>query len=133
MDQLLIIFQIILFSVVGTYLYRLYSKTLPEPDGSDLLFKTRGGGSVNFNSNGLYLHLTWPFVTIHLFKDIIELNYGGRKVTLLYSDVTEVSRYYSGIRIHHKDSKQPTFVTFGSRKSEEIMRRIIDHMSKSVS
>jgi hypothetical protein len=134
MDSLLLsIFNLLIFSVVGVYLYRTYRGTLPEPDNTDLIFKARGGGSVSIDSTSLYYHLTWPFVIIHLYQDRLLLNYGGKKVNLLYSEITEVRLLLiSGIEIRHNNPNQPITLRFWSWKKSKEIKKLIDERSNKI-
>lgn len=134
MDSLLIgLFNIVIFSIVSVFLYRLYRGTLPEPDNMDLILKARGGGSVSIDSSSLYLHLTWPFVTIYLYQDRLLLNYGGKKVNLLYSEISEVKLLLiSGIEIQHNNPNQPITLRFWSWKKSKMIKKLIDERRSKI-
>ena len=134
---LILLFTVILFTLAGKSLYGLYRGTTPEPDEPDLIFKERGGGWVGTNWPWM-IQMTWPFVTIHLYKNRLLLNYGGKKVELLYSEITKVSLFYipiiaEGVRIHHNNQKKPVLLRFWSfGKSRKIKKLIEGGMNKSV-
>lgn len=135
MDSLLLgLFNLVIFAAVGVFLYRLYRGTLPEPDVADLILKARGGGSMSIDSSSfLFFHLTWPFVTIHLYQDRLQLNYGGKKVSLLYSEITEVKLLLiSGVEIQHNNPNEPITLRFWSWKKSEQIKELIDERRSNI-
>lgn len=132
---LILLFNIVLFAVVGRNLHRLYRDTLPEPSNDGLIYRERNGGTVSVGSSHMFLHLTKPFVTLHMYEEKILLNYGGQKVDLLYSDIIKVESvkllFSKGIIIHHNNLSQPTFLRFWSKRSMEIKNLIDARLQKS--
>ena len=134
MDSLLLgLFNLVIFLAVGIFLYRTYRGTLPEPSDTELIFKARGGGSVSLDSSSLYYHLTWPFVTIHLYSDRLLLNYGGKKVNLVYSKITEVKLLLiSGVEIQHNNLNQPKTLRFGGWGNSVKIKKLIDEQRRKI-
>lgn len=134
---LILLFNVVLFTAIGITLYRLYRGTTPEPMEPGLIFKERGGGWVG-TSWPWMIQMTWPFVTIHLYENRLLLNYGGKKVELLYSEITKVNLFYipiiaEGVRLYHNNQNQPALLRFWSfGKSKKIKKLIEERMNKPV-
>ena len=128
---------IILFTAISITFYILYRNTTSESDDANIIFKERGGGWVGTTWPWM-IQMTWPFVTIHLYENRLLLNYGGKKVELLYSEITKVDHFYipiiaEGVRVHHNNQNQPTLLRFWSfGRSKKIKQIICERMNKPV-
>lgn len=126
----LLLYNLTLFSIVGIVFYKIYRNTIPAPSDPDIIFYERGGGWVG-GGWFLTLQLTWPFVTIAIHEDRVSFNYGGKKVDLLYTEITSVDLFYipiiaEGIRIRHNNLNQPSLLRFWSFGKSKKIKKLID-------
>ena len=126
----ILLFNLVIFLAIGIAFYKIYSNTTTGIIDPDLIYFERGGGWVGMNAVWM-LQLTWPFVTIHLYKDSLLLNYGGKKVNLKYSEITKVNLLYipiiaEGIRIYHDNPNQPMLLRFWSLGKSRKLKNLLD-------
>ncbi len=97
---------------------------------TDTIYRERGGGRINIDFG--YLHITWPFATISIYKEKVLLSIGWRKFEILMSDITSIKRilyipyFAEGIQILHKNNSIPEHITFWSLGHSKKIKEILE-------
>ena len=98
-----------------------------EKRKNDFLFEVTGGIRIGDSYWGSS-NVTWPLAKIKIFKRKIILNSILSKIELKKTEIKYIERYKglfsSGIRIHHKKPKSPSFIIFWSLSTDKLLKKI---------